>query len=43
VAKASKRTDGLLLCGDYLDTASIQGAMLSGRRAAERIIAASPD
>jgi phytoene dehydrogenase-like protein len=26
--------DGLLVCGDHRDTASIQGAMLSGRRAA---------
>ncbi len=28
----------VLLCGDYLDTASIQGAMVSGRRAAEEIL-----
>ena len=35
VAKPVKRRDGLFACGDYLDTASIQGAMLSGRRAAE--------
>ncbi len=35
VAKPAKRRDGLFVCGDYLDTASIQGAMLSGRRAAE--------
>jgi phytoene dehydrogenase-like protein len=35
VAKPAQRRDRLFVCGDYLDTASIQGAMLSGRRAAE--------
>ena len=39
VAKPAKRTDGVFVCGDYLNTASIQGAMVSGRRAAEQIIA----
>ena len=39
VAKPSKRSDGVIVCGDYLDTASIQGAMISGRRAAEAILA----
>ncbi len=29
---------GIYLCGDHLDTASIQGAMVSGRRAAEAVI-----
>ncbi|MFT5784335.1 MAG: phytoene dehydrogenase-like protein [Candidatus Krumholzibacteriia bacterium] len=38
VAKPARRSDGIFVCGDYLDTASIQGAMLSGRRAAEQII-----
>ena len=38
VAKPSRPNDGIFVCGDYLDTASIQGAMLSGRRAAEHII-----
>lgn len=38
VAKPAKRGDGLFVCGDYLDTASIQGAMLSGRRAAECVM-----
>lgn len=38
VAKPIKRTDGIYICGDYLDTASIQGALLTGRRVAERII-----
>ena len=30
---------GVYMCGDHLDTASIQGAMVSGRRAAEAVIA----
>jgi phytoene dehydrogenase-like protein len=38
VAKGSLRSDGIFVGGDYLDTASIQGAMISGRRAAEQII-----
>jgi phytoene dehydrogenase-like protein len=38
VAKPAKRSDGFFVCGDYVDTASIQGAMISGRRAAEQII-----
>jgi phytoene dehydrogenase-like protein len=41
VAKKCHRNDGIFLCGDYLDTASIQGAMLSGRRAADEILAIS--
>lgn len=40
VAKPVRRPDGIFVCGDYLDTASIQGAMISGRRAAEQIIEA---
>jgi phytoene dehydrogenase-like protein len=31
---------GLFVCGDYRDTASIHGAMVSGRRAAEAVLAA---
>lgn len=31
---------GVWLCGDHRDTASIQGALVSGRRAAEAILAA---
>lgn len=31
---------GLFLCGDHRDTASINGAMASGRRAAEAVLAA---
>ena len=38
VAKPSERGNGIYVCGDYLDTASIQGAMLSGRRAADQIV-----
>ena len=32
-------TPGLYVCGDYRETASIQGAMMSGRRAADAVIA----
>jgi phytoene dehydrogenase-like protein len=32
--------DGRYVCGDHRDTASIQGALFSGRRAAEAILAA---
>jgi phytoene dehydrogenase-like protein len=32
--------DGLFVCGDHRDTASIQGAMESGRRAAEAVVEA---
>jgi predicted NAD/FAD-dependent oxidoreductase len=38
VAKSTNRREGLWVCGDYLDTASIQGAMVSGRRAAENVL-----
>ncbi len=38
VAKSPRRCEGLWVCGDYLDTASIQGAMVSGRRAAEDVL-----
>jgi protoporphyrinogen oxidase len=31
--------NGVFVCGDYLDTASIQGAMASGRRAADAVVA----
>jgi hypothetical protein len=34
--------DGLFVCGDHRDTASIQGAMYSGRRCAEAILGATP-
>jgi predicted NAD/FAD-dependent oxidoreductase len=29
---------GLFVCGDYRESASIHGAMVSGRRAAEAIV-----
>jgi phytoene dehydrogenase-like protein len=32
--------DGLFVCGDHRDTASIQGAMYSGRRCADAVLAA---
>jgi phytoene dehydrogenase-like protein len=34
--------DGLWWCGDHRDTASIQGALVSGRRTAEQILASRP-
>jgi hypothetical protein len=33
---------GVLVCGDHRDTASIQGALASGRRAAETLLASAP-
>ncbi len=39
VAKRSQVREGLLVCGDHCDTASINGAMASGRRAAEAALA----
>lgn len=36
----SQRFEGMWVCGDHRDTASIQGAMVSGRRAAEAVFAA---
>ncbi len=38
VEKPPVVADGIYRCGDYLDTASINGAMASGRRAAEALI-----
>ena len=35
-------SDGLYVCGDHRDTASIQGALYSGRRCAEAILHAPP-
>jgi hypothetical protein len=34
-----RRAPGLYACGDYLENASINGAMAAGRRAAEAIVA----
>jgi phytoene dehydrogenase-like protein len=42
VAKSVARGNDIFLCGDYLDTASIQGAMISGRRAAESVLSSIP-
>ncbi len=36
---AAKIGSGIFACGDYLDTASINGAMASGRRVAEAVLA----
>jgi hypothetical protein len=36
--KPARLQKGLYLCGDYLDIPSINGAMASGRRAAEAVI-----
>ena len=38
VEKPNKVRQGIYICGDHCDTASINGAMASGRRAAESII-----
>ncbi len=40
VEQPARLDDGVFVCGDHRDTASIQGAMRSGRRAAEAVIAA---
>ena len=37
-----KLQDGLWVCGDHRDTASLQGAMFSGRRTAEAILGLPP-
>jgi protoporphyrinogen oxidase len=34
--------DGVLLCGDYLEDPSINGALVSGRNAAEAVLSAQP-
>lgn len=39
VAKPIRRGERLLVCGDYLDFASLQGALTTGRRSADEIIA----
>jgi phytoene dehydrogenase-like protein len=38
-ALAPKLAEGLYHCGDYCETASIHGAMVNGRRAAEAVLA----
>lgn len=42
VSKSVARGNDVFLCGDYLDTSSIQGAMISGRRAAESVLSSIP-
>ena len=39
VERAVRLESGLFVCGDHRDTASLHGAMLSGRRAAEAVLA----
>jgi phytoene dehydrogenase-like protein len=39
IERPVKLGPGLYVCGDHRDTASIHGAMLSGRRAAEAVVA----
>lgn len=38
VRRPVRTTDGIWVCGDHRDTASIQGALVSGRRTAEAIL-----
>jgi predicted NAD/FAD-dependent oxidoreductase len=38
VEKPVKVGDSIYRCGDYVDTASINGALRSGRRAAQAVI-----
>jgi predicted NAD/FAD-dependent oxidoreductase len=37
--KPVRLLDGLYVCGDHRDTGSIQGALVSGRRAASAVLA----
>ena len=39
LARSVARAPGVWVCGDHRDTGSIQGAMVSGRRAAEAVLA----
>ena len=41
VEKPARYNGRIFVCGDHADTASIQGAMVSGRRAAEAVIASA--
>jgi hypothetical protein len=36
-----RRAPGLFVCGDHMDNASINGAMVSGRRAAQAVVSES--
>lgn len=37
-SRTGVKPDGILRCGDFLETASIEGALLSGKRAAEMLL-----
>jgi predicted NAD/FAD-dependent oxidoreductase len=39
LARAVARTPGVWVCGDHRDTGSIQGALVSGRRTADAVLA----
>jgi predicted NAD/FAD-dependent oxidoreductase len=39
VRRSVHHSEGLYLCGDFRDTASIQGALVSGHRAAAAVLA----
>jgi phytoene dehydrogenase-like protein len=41
LARPVAHADGVWVCGDHRDTGSIQGAMVSGRRAADAVLAAT--
>ena len=38
VSQQPLRVDDVIVCGDHRDTGSIQGALVSGQRAAEAIL-----
>ena len=40
-SRAVNLTNGLFVCGDHRDTATLDGALKSGRRAAEAVLAAT--
>lgn len=40
LARSTRRGDRLWVCGDHRDTGSIQGALVSGRRTADEVLAA---
>ncbi len=42
IGQLSKPSDRLLICGDHRDTGSINGAMASGRQAAETVLSSLP-
>jgi len=42
VRRPVRTADGTWVCGDHRDTASIQGALVSGRRTAEAILKSAP-